>query len=68
MTGIPFADVELARKVLATIRNSEEDPDAITYHTRTLLTLISKIEDAAEKQGKLETKKIDRITGKIIES
>lgn len=66
MTGIPFTDVELARKVLATIKKSEEDPDAVTYHTRTLLTLISKIEEAAEKQGKLETRKIDRATGKVV--
>ena len=66
MLGIPFTDIEVTRKVLSTIRNSKEDPDAITYHTRTLLNLISSIEEAAEKQVMLEVKKFDRTTGKPI--
>jgi hypothetical protein len=66
MVGIPFTDLESAMKVLNTITNSQEDPDAATFHTRTLLYLIARIEEAAEKQGVLETKMIDRVTGKPI--
>lgn len=66
MVGIPFTDLESAMKTLTTIENSNDDPDAITFHTRTLMYLIAKIEEAAEKQDKLEIKKIDRITGKPV--
>ena len=66
MVGIPFDDLETAIKVLETIKTSDKDPDPATYHTRTLLYLISRIEEAARKEGKLETKKVDRTTGKVV--
>ena len=66
MEGIPFSSLESALKTLTSISKGEKDSNMIDYHTRTLLYLISKIEDAAEKQGVLEMQKLDRNTGKII--
>lgn len=66
LTGIPFSSPEKMQKTLAIIKNSEDDPDPQTYHTRTILWLLSQIEQAAEKQEKFEIKKIDLLTGKPI--
>lgn len=66
LAGIPFENIESARKVLADVINTKSDPDAVTYHTRTLLSLISIIEEAADKQDKTEIKYIDRTTGKLV--
>ena len=59
MIGMPYKDLKSVQKILATIKNSDEDPDPITYHSRTLIWLLSKIEDAAEKEGKTETHKVE---------
>lgn len=67
MVGVAFKDVETAQKVLQTIHNSDKDPDAVTYHTRTLITLIGLLEDSAAKNDKLRTVKIDRNTGKVVQ-
>jgi hypothetical protein len=64
MVGIPFLDVESAAKVLNNIKTSTEDPDMVTYHTRTILKIICMVEDNADKQGMTEFTKIDRSTGK----
>lgn len=66
MHGLPFSDAESLQKILSSIKTSNEDPDATTYHTRTILWLLSQIEDAAEKQGKIEIAQIDKNTGKVI--
>jgi flagellar biosynthesis component FlhA len=65
-SGLAFENMEVLQKTLINIKSSPEDPDPITYHARTLMWLISQIEEAAEKQGKLETKKLDRTTGKPV--
>lgn len=66
MVGIPFQDIESAHKVLLSVKASDKDPDPVTYHTRTLLTLISLVEEAAEKEDKIETKTINLATGKPV--
>ena len=66
LAGIPFKDIESLQKSLQCIINKEEDPNPETYHMRTLLHLVSLIEDAAEKQGQTEIKKIDKSTGKPV--
>ena len=66
MAGIPFADIESMHKVLATIKNSTEDPDSQTYHTRTLIWLIANMEKAAEDQNLVEVKKVDKNSGTLI--
>lgn len=64
--GLAFENVEIMQKTLSQIKNSAVDPDPITYHARTLISLISLIEDAAKQQDKLESKFIDKKTGKPI--
>lgn len=66
LAGIPFTSLELMKKTLDTVKNSDKDPDFLTYHTRTLITLIGDIERAADAQGKLEVKNIDIATGKPV--
>jgi hypothetical protein len=65
-TGIGFQDMEALQKTLHTITNSDEDPDTNTYHIRTLLWLIGNIEEAADKQNCLISKKINTVTREII--
>jgi len=65
-TGIGFQDMEALQKTLHTISNSDEDPDSNTYHVRTLMWLVGKIEEAAEKQGCLVNKKINTVTREIV--
>jgi len=66
LNGIAFKDLETMQKTLSQIKNSSEDPDNITYHARTLITLIALIEEAAEKEDKIESKFIDKTTGKPV--
>lgn len=66
LSGVVFKNIETMTKVLSTIKNSNTDPDAQTYHTRTLIWLLTEIEAAADKQNMLETKQIDRTTGKPV--
>jgi len=66
MIGIPFENIDSTLKVLNTIKNSDKDPDMATYHTRTLMTLISLIEEAAEKEDKIETKTVDIASGNFV--
>lgn len=60
LIGITFQDMESIQKTLNTIATKDEDPDGATYHTRTLLWLLGKIEEEADKQGLMETKKIPK--------
>jgi hypothetical protein len=64
--GIAFKDIETAQKTLHTIRNSDVDPDAPTYHARTIMSLLALMEESAYKNDKLQTVKIDRTTGKAV--
>jgi len=64
--GIAYSDTQTMHKTLNNIKESDEDPDDATFHTRTLLVLMNLIEEAASKQDKTEIKKVDKTTGKPV--
>ncbi len=60
LIGLGFENLESIQKTLNTIATTQEDPDGATYHTRTMLWLLGRIEEEAEKQGMLEVKKVPK--------
>lgn len=66
LSGIAFKDIETMQKTLAHLQNSADDPDPATYHARTIITLIGLIEEAAQKEDKIESKFIDKTTRKPV--
>jgi len=66
LSGIAFKDIETMQKTLSHITTSADDPDPATYHARTLISLIGLIEEAAQKEDKIESKFIDKTTGKPV--
>lgn len=60
-----FTTFEDATKALTAVNTKEEDDDPLIYNIRTILWLIGKIEDEADKQGLIVTKKVDKTTAKV---
>jgi hypothetical protein len=64
---IPFENEEHFKTTMDKIQKNEQD-DAFSYHTTTLLSFLVLVEESARKQGLLEEVEIDPETGNKIES
>jgi len=66
-SGIHFKDPETAKRAITAVAAGTKDPNAETYHVRTLVWLLGLIEEAAEKQDQTLVKKFNLTTGKHVD-
>ncbi len=67
LEGFPWTDVQHFQSVLKAVKDKTTG-DPLTYHTETLLVLLSLVEASAQENKLITTKSFDPLTQKITDT